>query len=215
MSLETAINSDFDYGYTSAAPQWDHDYVKRQLDQVLAPLPRGSRILDVGCGNGALLATYRDRGWSLVGLEHSKSGIAVGREAYPEIEFHQADATDRFPDMGQFDCIISAEVVEHVYDPQGFARNCYSALRPGGLIALSTPYHGYLKWLAIALLNGMDRHHTSLWTGGHIKFWSYRTLGELLATAGFQDLRFAGAGRLPFLWKSMVISARKPGGVNA
>ncbi len=56
----------------------------------------------------------------------------------------------------------------------------------------------------------LDRHFTALWDGGHIKFWSRRTLSALLQEAGFELVAFRGAGRWPWLWKSMLIAARKP-----
>ncbi len=55
----------------------------------------------------------------------------------------------------------------------------------------------------------MDRHFTVLWDHGHIKFWSPKTLSFALEEAGFTDLKMIGAGRVPYLWKSMVFSARK------
>jgi hypothetical protein len=66
---------------------------------------------------------------------------------------------------------------------------------------ISTPYHGYLKNLVLALGNKWDSHLTPLWDGGHIKLWSRKTLSQLLSEAGFHVVRFIGAGRLPFLEK--------------
>lgn len=56
----------------------------------------------------------------------------------------------------------------------------------------------------------MDAHFTALWDHGHIKFWSIRTLGELLREAGFVDLRFVRVGRVPALAKAMIVMARRP-----
>ena len=54
----------------------------------------------------------------------------------------------------------------------------------------------------------MDYHLSALWEGGHIKFWSRRTLAILLREAGYHHLVFTGAGRIPYLWRHMVFSAR-------
>ena len=102
------------------------------------------------------------------------------------------------------------EVVEHVYAPRQFAKRVYDLLEPGGVAVISTPYHGYLKNLAIALLDKSDWHHTALWDHGHIKFWSIKTLGQLLTKAGFTDIKFLRVGRIPVLAKSMIAVARKP-----
>lgn len=62
----------------------------------------------------------------------------------------------------------------------------------------------------MALTGKMDAHFTALWDHGHIKFWSMRTLSELLREAGFVDIRFERVGRVPALAKSMIAVARKP-----
>jgi 2-polyprenyl-6-hydroxyphenyl methylase/3-demethylubiquinone-9 3-methyltransferase len=107
------------------------------------------------------------------------------------------------------DAILSTEVIEHLYDPRGFLRTAHELLKPGGTLVLSTPYHGYFKNLFLALTGKLDQHFTVLWDHGHIKFWSRKTLTQALEEAGFKEITFAGAGRLPWLWKSMVLRAVK------
>jgi hypothetical protein len=77
-----------------------------------------------------------------------------------------------------------------------------------GTLILSTPYHGYLKDVALAVSGRFDRHCDPLWDGGHIKFWSKATLGRLLTETGFEVEQWGGAGRLPRFWKSMIVVAR-------
>ena len=75
---------------------------------------------------------------------------------------------------------------------------------------MSTPYHGYIKNLALALTGKMDDLFTALWDHGHIKFWPRRTLGELLRGAGFTEIRFPRLGRVPALARAMIALARRP-----
>ena len=77
-----------------------------------------------------------------------------------------------------------------------------------GTLIITTPYHGYFKNLALAAAGKLDGHFTVLWDGGHIKFFSRRTLTALLELEGFEVTAFCGAGRWPYLWKSMVLAAR-------
>lgn len=174
----------------------------------------GKRVLDVGCGNGYWADQLSRSGASVVGIDASREGISQAKGAYPHVDFRQMLATEnvlRELDSPVFDAVMSIEVVEHVYDPRGFARACFNALRPGGTIVLTTPYHGYLKNLLLAVTGRMDQHFTALWDGGHIKFWSCRTLRELLRETGFTDIRFDFAGRVPGVWMSMIAVATKPG----
>jgi hypothetical protein len=55
----------------------------------------------------------------------------------------------------------------------------------------------------------MEKHFSVEWDCGQIKFFSVKTLKEMVHDQGFRNIRFKFAGRLPFLWKSMVLCARK------
>ena len=202
------------YEYREADTAGSHSYLFPRVAEILADLPEGARVLDLGCGNGTFIAQFQDRGWKLYGTDFSPTGIEIARENFPGISFFLADSTaptgDVLERVGQVDAIISTEVVEHLYDPRGFLRNAHALLKAGGVIILSTPYHGYLKNLLLAVTGKLDRHFTALWDHGHIKFWSRKTLSQVLVEAGFTDIRFMGTGRLPYLWKSMVLRATKP-----
>lgn len=189
------------------------EWILPVLRDELKSLPAGSIVADLGCGNGSMLAQLRDRQFQLHGLDASRSGLALAEKAHPDIHFGYADLMSDLSShflVGKCDAIISTEVIEHVFLPRQFAANCYRMLRPSGLLILSTPYHGYIKNLALAISGKLDSHFTVLWDYGHIKFWSKRTLCRLLEEVGFVVRRFHGAGRIPYLWKSMIVVAQKP-----
>lgn len=106
--------------------------------------------------------------------------------------------------------MISSDVIEHLFSPRDLAWFAKQCLKPQGQLIITTPYHGYWKNLALALTNRMDGHYTALWDGGHIKFFSVKTLSQLLQEAGFSKLEFKFAGRFPYLWKGMLVSAYLP-----
>lgn len=208
-----------DYGWDNERPHTEaylHEPL-RNLLQHFARSPDGisaaPRVLDLGCGNGYLVETLHRWGYQAVGVDPSASGIAEARRRAPALSFHQAAASPEqlaALHLPPFDVVVSTEVVEHCYSPSEWAAAAHTSLRPGGLLICSAPYHGYLKNSALALSGKLDAHFTALWEGGHIKFWSRRTLTKLLIDAGFQPLAFRGAGRWPWLWKSMLIAASKP-----
>ena len=203
-----------EFVYTSATACCGASYRIPALLRMVGPLAPGTRILDVGCGNGHLAGLLAARGHLVVGIDLSQSGVAVARRTYPDVRFEVVGAgRDMLDALGgtPFDLVVSTEVVEHLYSPGAFAEGCHRALRPAGRLVCSTPYHGYVKNLALAVTNSFDRHWGPLDEGGHIKFWSRSTLSRLLCEVGFCDLRFSGAGRLPLLWRSMLVSARRPG----
>lgn len=203
-----------EFGWKSAAPECTASFVVPALRELGGELIRpGCRVLDVGCGNGYNAGQYLSWGCAVVGVDASEEGIEIAKRTHPKAKFVKMLVDERvLSQLGEapFDIVSSTEVVEHLYDPPAWARCCFFAIRPGGRLLVSCPYHGFLKNLLISLTNGWDKHFEAHRVGGHIKFFSPATLSKLLTEAGFVNIRVKGTGRAPWLWKSMVLSADKP-----
>ena len=175
--------SDTNYGWSTADEQDDHSYTLPAIRRLLPP--GRLRILDAGCGNGFIAAALAREGHDVVGVDASEDGIRIAKAAHPGVEFHVRSVYDDLSDVASgMDVVVSSEVIEHLYSPQRFLVNVGLTLRSGGSIVLTTPYHGYLKNLALSLANAWDKHHTVAWEGGHIKFFSEKTLTAMLREAG-------------------------------
>ena len=200
-----------DYAYDSTDESHMHRYFVPTILRRVAGQPH-LRVLDLGCGNGALCKRLRDAGCDVTGVDVSSPGIAVARAAYPDIHFETLGVYDEPPPnfLESFDVVISTEVVEHLYAPRALASLIKRVLKPGGKAIVTTPYHGYLKNLALCLVGKWDPHHDVFWEHGHIKFWSKATLTRLFTDEGFVVESFEGLGRFPFLWMTMLMSFIKP-----
>lgn len=196
-----------------------HEYLVPALFSILRKfnIKKEALILDAGCGAGYVMKRLYDEGFNnIYGFDLSESGIRLAKESYPQIAdryFIHDCYLEKLPagiPESQFDTVLSIEVVEHLYYPARYQKNIYKWLKTGGLLIISTPYHGYLKNLALSILNKWDKHFTVDWEGGHVKFFSKKTLSEMLEKVGFNVEYFTGVGRIPFLWKSMMIVAKKP-----
>ncbi len=200
--------------YTNAQSSHHHHYLLPSLLKLLSYTNQNEskqlRVLDIGCGNGSLSYLIAKQGYEVVGIEDSASGTALAAQSFPECKFVHASVYDiPFSDLGgDFDVVISTEVIEHLLYPRELIKAAKKCLKPNGLFILTTPYHGYIKNLVLALAGKMDSHFTVLWDGGHIKFFSVKTLTKLLAEEEFTNFKFEFAGRLPYLWKSMIVSAK-------
>jgi 2-polyprenyl-3-methyl-5-hydroxy-6-metoxy-1,4-benzoquinol methylase len=195
-----------------------HDYLIEAIRKILEDfnIPKQAKILDAGCGGGYVVHVLHKMHYQNIwGFDISKSGIDVSRSSFPEIkdrfithDAYEKELPNTFPSLN-YDLILSLEVIEHLYDPTAYLENIYSWLKQSGYLIITTPYHGYLKNLVITALNKFDGHFHPLSSGGHIKFFSQRTLYTILRNNNFKPIKFSGAGRCRYLWKSMIVLAQK------
>ncbi len=210
--MQTTTNKR-EYAYTNGDSLHHHAYLLSPLLDLISQQKTNSseklRVLDLGCGNGSLSQKIAQQGYEVVGVEESLSGVLFARQNFPECSFIQASIYDLpYTDLEKaFDIVVAAEVIEHLLYPRELIWVAKKCLKPEGRLIITTPYHGYLKNLMLALIGKMDQHFTSLWDGGHIKFFSVATLTQLLQEEGLEQISFKFAGRLPFLWKSMLCSS--------
>jgi len=102
--------------------------------------------------------------------------------------------------------VVAFEVLEHLLRPGALIEGAREALRPGGHVALSTPYHGVSKNVVLSLV-AFDRHFAP--EGDHIRFFTDGALERLLNANGFAVERIRHFGRFAPLWAGVFLWARK------
>jgi SAM-dependent methyltransferase len=97
-----------------------------------------TRVLDVGCGDGAFLRRLVAAGWrgSLHGLEPARAAAARARARGVDVE--QATIED-FASREPFELVVLRHVVEHLRDPRSVLERVRTLLDPGGLVYCATP----------------------------------------------------------------------------
>ncbi len=205
---ETSISG---YRYTQSECGCAHEYLLPAIDRAIRDFEiEPSPAFDLGCGNGSVANWLHQKGFTVSGVDPSDTGIAAANQAHPALNLRVGSAYDPLHEsFGTFPFLVSLEVVEHVYAPRDYASCVYNLLSPNGYALISTPYHGYLKNLALALTGKLDQHFTALWDHGHIKFWSRDTLTQLLTDAGLSVVRIDRVGRIPQLAKTMLTVVQK------
>jgi 2-polyprenyl-3-methyl-5-hydroxy-6-metoxy-1,4-benzoquinol methylase len=200
------------FQWTGEGDPKGYDVLWNPLLKTLGALPDTvpKRIFDLGSGNGITAEMLSRHGWDVTGVEPSEDGLAFARKRAPQCRFEAGSAyEDLAARFGQFPVVMSFEVIEHCYYVNHFARTFLDLIEPGGIGILTTPFHGYWKNLALALTNHFDAHFTSTTDGGHIKFFSRKTLASLLTDAGCTKMQFSTVGRIPPLAMSHYVVCKK------
>jgi ubiquinone/menaquinone biosynthesis C-methylase UbiE len=141
-------------------------------------------VLDLGCGDGRLSAFLRAGSLSAVDV----SSVAVQRATrrLPDAEVALVGVDEPLPFVdNEFELVLCAEVLEHVRDVQLFLSEVRRVLRPGGGLALTTP--AWSRWSAVWRVlfgAGFEREFDPL--SPHLRFFSRRSLAQLLDAMGFK-----------------------------
>jgi SAM-dependent methyltransferase len=180
---------------------WANDGVH---DRVMAianhSVPLGGRVLDIACGPGALSARLDGEGFSV-----------IAADAFPEvfrlhgrIPFMELDVEREWSciEVG-FDAVCAVEIIEHVENPYLFARRCFEALKPGGVLIMTTPNAGHYVSRITFLLSGVfelysprsfrpkTRTEKGTILPPHINLFTGWMIKGNLERAGFQDIVFS------------------------
>jgi 2-polyprenyl-6-hydroxyphenyl methylase/3-demethylubiquinone-9 3-methyltransferase len=167
-----------------------------------------SAILDAGCGSGEFLKFFVSQGFRTVGLDISLSALERARRRTPESPVAMASLDEALCfKSSSFDLVWFTEVLEHLMDTSQALTEIHRILKPEGLLVLTTPYHGFIKNLAITIVD-FDKHFDV--AGPHIRFFTKKSLSASLKRAGFDLLHFEGFGRGWPLYKSLFVVASKP-----
>lgn len=117
---------------------------RRLHEAIMAETPGTTkRILDVGCGNAWVAQHYCPLGVAVFSMDISTVNPVKAIKNYP-YDRHFGVVADVYAlpfREGTFDCIIAAEIIEHVPDPAAFIRCLLGVLKPGGTLIVTTPYN--------------------------------------------------------------------------
>jgi len=176
---------------------------------LLGHVRAGERVLDMGCGEGRFAAALARVGACPVGIDVAAEPLRRARERHPELDLRQMSAEGAWPlEDASFDAVWAGEVIEHVADTAGWLSEARRVLRSGGSLLLSTPDHGRLRMLRWALAPRAFEAHFDP-RADHLRFYTRRTLTELLEDFGFQDVEVRRAGGLPGARRALLASARR------
>lgn len=169
----------------------DTDLHERIAAAVAAHVAPPARVLDLGCGDGALALRLADAGYEVTGVdlaEESPLGDEPG-VAYQRVDLTDAGARTAFAEAhaAEFDLVLLIEVIEHVRDPWAAVETCARLARPGGTLIVSTPnitsFFSRFRFLTGGRFHQFEEGDLSY---GHINPMHPRKVELVLADCGLQ-----------------------------
>lgn len=158
----------------------------------------GAKVLDLASGSGAMCLRLKDLGFSLTGCDI----LAEKFHLHGQVDFSTVNLNHPLPEeiVGAFDCVVATEVIEHLENPRRLLRQCFRALRPGGVLFISTPNVDSPLSKALYIRSGDFRWFDDIayeWYG-HITPIPRRVFEKALREAGFVDVRIESVAPLTF-----------------
>jgi len=130
---------------------FDNRSLEVDYPTVIPLIKKGMRVLDVGCGTGAIsngIAKLVGSSGHVIGIDNTEKFIASGSESYKDtlnLELIYSDLFDYKSDVG-FDLIVSARTLQWLNNPREALKKMQSLLRPGGQVSILDYNHELLEW---------------------------------------------------------------------
>lgn len=176
------------------------DYFESERPEVFALVePSAKIILDVGCGAGTLGASLKKQypKRKIFGLEIDQTAAFKARKFLDQVFVGDIQNCEINIEPGTLDCIILADVLEHVVHPERVLVRLKPLLRPNGCVIVSLPNMRHYTVFIRLLINGWQYEDSGLFDKTHLRFFSRQSMIDLIENAGFridvEKSRFSGS----------------------
>ncbi len=166
----------------------------------------GERVLDIGCGTGALLASLAagEAGTDLIGVDLSAEMLAVARAKTPGSVRLVQGSGESLPFADEtFDIVVSTSAFHYFRHPQDALAEVHRVLRHGGRLVITDWCDDFASCRACDLI-------LRLFDRAHFRSYGADEMTRMLEAGGFAVVSVEGY-KIDWLWGLMTAIARKPG----
>jgi SAM-dependent methyltransferase len=161
------------------------------------------RVLEIGCATGQLGRLLKARGHHVTGVELVPEVAEAAREDLDQVVTADVEADGFLFGPDAFDCIVFADVLEHLVDPWRVLREAVALLAPDGRVVASIPNVQNLDVIRRLLRGRWDYRERGITDFGHLRFFTLRTIHGLFAQAGLEVVHVSYKYRRSW-WRSLV-----------
>jgi len=161
---------------------------KDKRDEFLDLVPRGTRrLLDVGCGSGGLSVRLKEKGIEVVGIEKNENLCSLAKKKLDTVISGDVENLKLDYPEGYFDCILYADILEHLIEPLNILEKHKVYLQKDGYVIASIPNVRYYKVILRLILSGAwDYSDTGMLDRTHVRFFGLVNIIELFEKAGYE-----------------------------
>ena len=173
-------------------------YYSHERSDLLDLLPANmklEKVLDVGCGSGATgqyLKNYL-QAKEVAGIEMNADMAKQAKTILDRVIVGDIQQIELPFDQHYFDCIICADILEHLYDPWSILFKLKNYLKNTGCLLLSVPNIQHWSIIARLLAGKWYYQDEGILDNTHIRFFTRKSLGGLIERCGFQIEKISGA----------------------
>lgn len=179
MSPNTSSHSDR-YLYKATDPYSSHTQILNWVER-----EQPVNVLEVGTATGYFSFEMTKRGCTVTGIEKDPEMAKVARSYCSKMLIGDIESIN-LEDLGQYDAIICADVLEHLREPRKTLQQLHSLLKPEGRIIISLPNIAHV-WVRINLLLGyFDYEKSGILDETHLRFFTLKSAKKLAADAGLK-----------------------------
>jgi 2-polyprenyl-3-methyl-5-hydroxy-6-metoxy-1,4-benzoquinol methylase len=155
-------------------------------------LKEKERLLDIGCGTGSITIMLRDaRSLSVIGIEPHPERAEYARRQGLDVITGEYDENIAGK-IGRFDCVLFADVLEHLVDPKEMLVKVKSSLAPNGRVLASIPNIAHWSIRAQLLIGNFDYKATGIMDATHLRWFTRSSVRALFEDAGYEIEKLRG-----------------------
>lgn len=192
--------------------------IDRAVDLILnEDFPRSGSLMDVGGATGNLGYALRDY-FSDRSVVEIAEDCRIPAGVKGNVFFLANVDTSGLPGLvDSYDLVVALDFIEHIIDPEKFARECFKILKPGGKVLINTPNIQFWKHLHSLVVEGRFPHTSGdkeVYHGGHVAFFNWNDMCDIFGRAGFVDHTMHTRGLTPEPPPPIWTSISKAGGIQ-